>query len=605
MRAELDYNARSIPPSDIARSFIPPGPHFTRLLARNHTLLLGPRGSGKTSLLKMLTAQALNNWNHPQAEALASQVAFNAAFVSADIAWGKQLDALDELNFNPKKKEAAFVVHTLRALVYAMREATELERGPLKAHIAHLAIDLKSGQEEQFVKLVASDLNVSPRLNSLLGLEIALQSKLSAINSGDDDSPFSVEAFPSRLSLLVTAFNGVIGQDSRRWALLFDELEIAPTWIKSFLLSGIRSFDERIIVKLALVPYMENVGLQRTPTSPHPLHDYQTIQLTYPNKDDATNFSAELFSNTFSMMGIPVPSLPRLFGSPSSRGAFRARPNHRKVRGIPVEFEELASKDDSFRRYVEDRNLFSPNYIFNENNIARDIRKVLPIVIARNFYLRRFEGGRVVAERSRKSPSLYTGFPSIIDITEGNPRAILTCVGPLAQQYLDLLAHSDEVVPIPESIQSQAIRRVELLLTSLLQVMPIDIGGFEKGNGLLDFVDQIGRAFQDRLLKGPFVTDYVGTFILDDNVTAEVVGAVGKGLNAGAIIHVPHAESGPDTLLRGLQGQRFRLSYALASRYRLLLTLGDRVNLSKLLIEMRGIDIENTQRNLFDENTRR
>jgi hypothetical protein len=148
---------------------------------------------------------------------------------------------------------------------------------------------------------------------------------------------------------------------------------------------------------------------------------------------------------------------------------------------------------------------------------------------------------------------------------------------------------------------SRAIRRVELLLTSLLQVIPLDIGGFEAGKGLLDFVDQIGRAFEDRLLRRPLTTDYVGTFLLDDNVTPAVVNAVGKALNAGAIIHVPHPESGPDSLLRGLKGQRFRLSYALAARYRLLLTLGDRVNLSKLLWEMRGLNVVDSQPSLFEE----
>jgi hypothetical protein len=81
MRIELEYNARSIPPADVARSFIPPTPHFGRLLSRNHTLLLGPRGSGKTTLLKMLTARALNNWTHTEAEVLAPQVTFNAAFI--------------------------------------------------------------------------------------------------------------------------------------------------------------------------------------------------------------------------------------------------------------------------------------------------------------------------------------------------------------------------------------------------------------------------------------------------------------------------------------------------------------------------------------------
>jgi hypothetical protein len=205
-----------------------------------------------------------------------------------------------------------------------------------------------------------------------------------------------------------------------------------------------------------------------------------------------------------------------------------------------------------------------------------------------------------VANRSRKTNSLYTGYPSIIEITEGNPRAILTCVAPLVQAIFQNGPPNEQPFPISVALQSQAIRRVELLLTSLLQVIPLDLGGFEPGKGLLDFVDQIGRAFEDRLLKGPFLTDYVGTFTLDASVTRTVIGAVGKALNAGAIVHVPHPESGPDALLRGLKTQRFRLSYALASRYRLLLTLGDRVNLSTLLLEMRDINISG-QSNLFEQ----
>lgn len=130
-------------------------------------------------------------------------------------------------------------------------------------------------------------------------------------------------------------------------------------------------------------------------------------------------------------------------------------------------------------------------------------------------------------------------------------------------------------------------------------MVPLDLGGFEAGAGLLGFVDAIGRAFEDRLLSRPFTTDYVSTFLIDENVSNAVVNAIGKALNAGAIIHVPHPDSGPDSLLRGLRGQRFRLSYALAARYRLLLTLGDRMNLSTLLLEMRGVDVREAQQSLF------
>jgi hypothetical protein len=169
----------------------------------------------------------------------------------------------------------------------------------------------------------------------------------------------------------------------------------------------------------------------------------------------------------------------------------------------------------------------------------------------------------------------------------------------LAQEYQDNPEKADGFVQVSRSLQTKAIRRVELLLTSLLQVVPLDLGGFEAGKGLLGFVDSIGRAFEDRLLRRQFTADYVSTFLLDENVSHAVVNAVGKALNTGAIIHVPHPDSGPDALLRGLRGQRFRLSYALAARYRLLLTLGDRINLSTLLLEMRGVDIGQPQQNLL------
>ncbi len=604
MKIELEYNARSIPPVDVARSFIPPSPHFGRLLARNHTLLLGPRGSGKTTLLKMLTARALANWEHPLARELASQVTFNSAFIPADVAWGKQIDAFDSLGITQghRKKEAAFVLHALRAIVYAMREAVELSRQGAPSSIKHLAVDLNAGQEGELVRLISPSLNVKPQLNSLLGLEIALEAKLDSINSGDDSHAYSVDTFQSKVSLLISAFNGMSGRDDRTWALLFDELEIAPTSIKSFLLSGLRGFDNRIVVKLALAPYLEDVGFDRSATAPQQLHDYHTVQLTYPNKDDATLFSAELFVRTFQRLGIDASPLETLFEPPEGGSQFGRRSgSNQRSKGVPSEFRSLAAKDESFNRYVVERGLFSTNYQFNENSIAQDIRKVLPIVVARNYYLRRFEGERAVANRSRKTHSLYAGFPSIVEITEGNPRAILTCVGPMAQEYQAALDRAEGFTPVSRSLQTKAIRRVELLLTSLLQVVPLDLGGFEAAKGLLDFIDQIGRAFEDRLLRSPFSTDYVSTFLLDENVSPAVVSAVGKALNAGAIIHVPHADAGPDALLRGMTNQRFRLSYALAPRYRLLLTLGDRVSLSRLLLELRGVDVGHSQQNLFSE----
>lgn len=600
MSYELEFNARSLPAGDVARSFVPPERHFRELLSRSHTLVVGPRGSGKTTLLKMLTIRAWRQWHHEKAAEYAQHVAFNAAFIPADVTWGKQLEALDPLGLHPERREGAFSVHTLRSLIQAMRDAVDLGRRDVPPHLAHFAAALSPALEEQFVRLAADQLGVRPGLPSLLGLELALEGILDRIGSGSTEIPVSMETLPAKISFLIHAFNGLIGDDDRRWALLFDELEIAPTRIKSFLLSSVRSFDERVVIKLAIAPYMEDVGFDATPTSPQALHDYHTVQLTYPNKEDAAQFTDELFNSTFHRLGIDPPSMADLFVDARAISSTLGKRMPTRRRAIPDTFFSLAAKDESFAAYVKDRGILSGKYNPPESQFAQEVRKVQPIVTARDYYLRRFEKGRVVQERSRKAHLLYTGYPAIAEITEGNPRAILTLVTPLAQGERAIALAAGRVRPIGPAAQARSISRVELLLTSLLQVIPLDLGGFETDKGLLGFVDKIGRALQDRLLRRPFHTDYVGTFVLDSNVSPSVVSAVGKALNAGAIIHVPYEESGSDALLRGLKGQRFRISYALAARYRLLLTLGDRISLSKLLLEWKGLNLGPDQSSLFE-----
>jgi hypothetical protein len=602
MKFDLEYNARSLAPTDVARSFIPPEPSFGKLFSKNHALIVGPRGSGKTTLLKMLTVRALQHWDHPEAAEYARQITFNAAFIPADIAWGKQIEALDLNDGESERQEAAFVLHCVRGLVRAMREAIELGRSEaISDHVRHLAVNMTSATEAEFAVIASKILQVEPLLPTTLGLEIGLERELNRA-AISDVGRFSHSTLPTIISALVTAFNGLATGDERRWALLVDELEIAPTKVKQFLLSGVRGFDERIIVKLAMAPYMEDAQFGESPTSPHPLHDYQTIPLTYSNKSDAEQFTKILIKSTFQRLGFEVNYPEEIFQRPKNAGFGYARPNMSREKRIPDEFISLARKDESFANYLDATGVLEKDYKFSENRVAQDIRKVIPIVVARDYYVRRFDVERRVATiRARKSYGLYTGYPSVAEITEGNPRAILTLVTPLAQEQHLRALNNSKIGPISTGSQANAIRRVELLLSSLLQVIPLDMPGFDKGKGLLDFIDQIGHAFESRLLKGPFKADYVGTFRLDLDASDEVKSAVGKALNAGALIHVPSPGGSSDTLLRGLAGQRFRVSYALAPRYSLLLTLGDFIWLSTLLRDAENAEVMAAQSSLFHD----
>jgi len=89
------FNARNYTPSQVAETFIS-SEDFETLWRNEHTVLLGPRGSGKTTLFKMLTVQALYSWSHPLAEKLKSRKPFTAIFVPTDShqALGKALEVV-------------------------------------------------------------------------------------------------------------------------------------------------------------------------------------------------------------------------------------------------------------------------------------------------------------------------------------------------------------------------------------------------------------------------------------------------------------------------------------------------------------------------------
>ena len=86
------FNAKYLPPEKIAETFIPP--HQYEVLQRvGHTMLVGPRGTGKTTLLKMLLPRALGSWRHELAAETRDRVAFTGVLISTDLTWRGQLDS--------------------------------------------------------------------------------------------------------------------------------------------------------------------------------------------------------------------------------------------------------------------------------------------------------------------------------------------------------------------------------------------------------------------------------------------------------------------------------------------------------------------------------
>ncbi|MGJ5129644.1 ORC-CDC6 family AAA ATPase [Bradyrhizobium oligotrophicum] len=593
------FNARNLSPAQVAERFIPPPRHFDDLILRRHSLVVGPRGSGKTTLLKMLQLPALAAWQHPDADRYRANIDFTAIFIAADVSWGAQLNALGRSKLPQHATDlfglAAFTSHVLIALTDAINECVSdnPERPPT---LASKYVKISKSEEVGLCQLLARSWLLEPIVKTLQGLKLALRERLSTIAQiAFRETLLPPETLDARLAahaflylgflecatLAIEAFNDLIKQPERRWALLFDELEIAPQQIRRHLFAALRSTDQRLLFKLSISPYHGDAKVLETSSSAMPGQDYQPIELWYPKKEEGFQFSEALLRAMLIDAGLESASSEEVFGN----SVFDAGDTEREAdasayrpgTSLHKRFVRLAEKDQSFSEYLRRNNIdLDQMHLLNETQRAGQIRKGTSVVAVRENYRSSedLKGAPTRRERSRKASTLYTGSRAIFAIIEGNPRWFIGIVGSLIRDYRQY-GHR-----VPRSIQARTITTATNRFRALLRTIPYHQPGSTSSRGLLSLLDTIGEFLHSNLVQGPFNPDPPLSFIVDSKTNGETLEALGRALNAGAIILAP--EPGGEVLLSSLRGKRFRLSYMLAPGYGLPLNLGRPMALSHI-----------------------
>jgi len=169
-----NFNARTSSIKRLCVDFIY-NSHYSKIASQDHSILVGPRGSGKTTLMRMLSLEALSEWDGPEASKVREQLEFNGVFIPTDRLWKRQYsyikDSTKIKSTDIKYLDSLFIYHIFENLLETLSLKTT--RIAKQKHLfRHMAID--KDQESTLTIGLSKSWGVRPDINSLKSLKIAL-----------------------------------------------------------------------------------------------------------------------------------------------------------------------------------------------------------------------------------------------------------------------------------------------------------------------------------------------------------------------------------------------------------------------------------------------
>ncbi|RRN75993.1 hypothetical protein [Agrobacterium deltaense] len=602
------FNAKHKTDAEIAGSFVSPPNALQRLIAKGHTVLSGPRGSGKTTLLKMLTLPALQKWSGEEAASLKQKIDFVSVFVAADRSWHGQLNGLTKDVPDETAAEllgmSAFTTHIFKAITSTFIDWENLPQAEGQFY-SNLVTRLDSRKERDICVHLADLWLLKPRAYTFAETRAALSQRLAQIgilrnqlkfgNSplSNEDNKYLFVDYREGMRGAADIHNHVSGLESRRWSFLFDEMEVAPSFVQESLFSDLRGEIDKLKInyKLALAPFNKNFRSAFDDRGASHTHDYSHIDLSFARKESGYDFSRRLCNLMLRQAGIDA-DVETMLGT--SYFAFEdddtvdqnsAVKKYSSTKPLGRIFQSLSEKDASFQAYLNTRGIDLSNIEeLDEKSAAKTLRKVRNIVVLREYFSRPSKSGLHIEHlnsRSRKSYILYSGNPSMLALTEGNPRSLINLFAPLVAEYKQLEGKQT----VSGARQADEIQKAIRVMRSLLKTVPHRSRKYQ-GRGLLPFLDAIGSAFHRGLMSTKFSDQPPLSFRVDHGVNADDLSAIGKALNIGALVYVPDQDS--EDILSNVVGNRFRLNYLLAAHYKLPLSLDREISLTTLLSPQTG-----------------
>jgi hypothetical protein len=606
------FNARDLAVAEVAARFLAP-PVFERLLSRAHCILEGPRGSGKTTLLRMLTPEAFSLWRQ---HTPGPSIDFIGVFVPADVRWAKQLALKVERIPSELGKDAiqqaVFSVAVSLALIDTIQSCTDLQ-STFGADHPDLFFKIDRSLQSELVQALSEVWQLPVSVPSFNGIRLSLRKRHNELSGlatrlaeGQSLSdvqglaPYVTSTWLDNLVDAVETANDVLKRPNQLWAVLLDELEIVPQTLLRTIVEALRSTSNKVRFKLALSPTGSDLIPLGEPGNSSSFEDYRSLKLWYEKKGAARAFASQLFAAGLSRalsQEMKDADLVQAFGpswsmdtleedesedgehdleimGPDSSLKLEKSQDQETLtpslhRARSAAFARLFSCDESFRKWISDKKIDIQDLPFSDGSKNGTlVRKVSQIVIHRSYELQEFTGAAGAKRRGGvRNVKMYQGFPSIVDLTEGNPRWVLTLVEAL------VAASRASGNPIGNgAVQSVAIKDFVKQMAAKLMVYPTKSAATGRRWTPYDFVQALGRSIEGALFDGPFITDPRMSFDVDQASVDQFGEYIRTAIDLGALVIM--RRGGPAPLIAGgdaqsLVGSRVRITYRLAPEFRL------------------------------------
>lgn len=575
------FNARWLTPEEVAETFVPV-PQFTKVVQNRHSLLMGPRGCGKTTLLKMLTRPAQTVLQNKEDELGIEWPEFEAIYVPADIKWSFELASLEQLSSFDK-----VVIERAQRVLVAASAALETV-GTFESILGgseDLAMALSRSLLETWriskAPLRLSDVRSGIRQICLSIRRAVADSNQSMLCSVLEEVPDSLAASATdAIEVACNAFEGTLPRlKPRRWAICFDEIEIAPEWLQRELLKQLRSTDQRFLYKLTWTPILPEFLREIA----HPQADYDDVRLWHSHVTDARAFCRRLATRLITARLGRGLTPEEVFGKSLFAAEDRVEPGDSAYeRGSEIweAMVELSYRDGSFHDFLVRRG-FDPSNPVSDSTKDKDecLRKIKPLVLLRET----FKGAD--RARSRKRVAIYSGEDAIYAMSDGNPRWLTGLLNELlteVSQPSGELLEEDAYPLLKASRQAQILSAASRRMMGYVKAFPstLERGRASSSQALPMLIERIATYFQKEMLDGEFSLDPVGSFIVDRSLRVDEVSEIERGLLLGALLYVGGSELDvPESIL----DSRVRLSFMFSPLFRLPLRNYRHISLSSIL----------------------